>query len=189
MKRKMKKDLKRKTQSQKLVVRLGEFMGKYGVRSLKFLILGTVTLLLSTGTAYGAEAFKTKGQRQLSSLQFPLVETERSTDDILDSYPVYLKFVIEVGQNVDRAKASRLVKVFELLKRKNPKGAALFLKGLRFEMIQKVDLMGKDPRDITTSTPEYRRWIAKYLNEWVREADEHLFRAYSASHAELALSE
>ena len=44
MKRKMKKDLKRKTQSQKLVVRLGEFVGKYGVRSLKFLILGTVTL-------------------------------------------------------------------------------------------------------------------------------------------------
>lgn len=165
-------------------VQLWSLVLRYGVSSLKLILLGTVTFLLSTGTAYGAEV-----SRNLSSLRFPLVETERSVDDILESYPVYLKFVIEVGKDTDRTRTSQLVKTFESLKRKTPKGAALFLKGLRTEMIHKVDLMGSDPRSLTTSSPELRRWVSKYLAEWVREADEHLFRAYSASKPELALAE
>ena len=63
------------------------------------------------------------------------------------------------------------------------------MKGLRFELVQKVELMGKDSREISTSNPIYRRWIQKYLKEWVREADEHLFRSYSESKNELALAE
>jgi hypothetical protein len=152
--------------------------------SLKFILLGTVAFLLSTGTAYGAGV-----SRNLSSSKFPLVDTEHSVGDILESYPVYLKFVVEVGRETDRTRTSQLVKTFESLKKRTPKGAALFLKGLRVEMIHKVDLMGSDPRTLTTASPELRRWVTKYLGEWVREADEHLFRAYSASKSEVALAE
>jgi hypothetical protein len=160
-----------------------------GSNPLKMLLLGTVTFLLSTGTAFGATFESSHVSRNLSSNRFPMVETERTTSDILDSYPVYLKFVADIGREVDRNNSAKLIKLFESLKRKNPRGAALFLKGLRFEMVQKIELMGKDPRDISSSSPEFRKWVAKYLKEWVREADEHLFRAYSASSAELAYAE
>jgi hypothetical protein len=160
-----------------------------GSNPLKMLLLGTVTFLLSTGTAFGGSLESSYVSRNLSSSKFPLVETERTTNNILDSYPVYLKFVSDIGRDIDRNNSAKLVKLFDSLKRKNPRGAALFLKGLRFEMIQKVELMGKDPRDISTSSPEFRKWVAKYLKEWVREADEHLFRAYSASASELAYAE
>ncbi len=160
-----------------------------GRSSLKLFLLGTVTFLLSTGTAFGMNFSSTQVSRNLSSFPFPEVETERSTRDILDSYPAYLKFVVEVGKDMDRASTAKLVKLYDSLKRKNSRGAALFLKGLRFEMVQKVELMGRAPREISTSNPEYRRWVGKYLKEWVREADEHLFRAYSSSQGELALAE
>lgn len=150
-----------------------------GGRSVKLLLLGAITFLLSTGTAFGVN----------TSVRFPVLETERSTNDILESYPAYLKFVVEVGKDLDRDNAAKLVKLFDSLKRKNPRGAALFLKGLRFEMVQKVELMGREPKEISSSNPEYRKWVARYLKEWVREADEHLFRAYSASKAELAVAE
>jgi len=155
---------------------------KYSVRrmialsSLKFIALGALTFLLSTGTAFGTS-------------RFPIVDTERSTSDILDSYIEYLRFTVEVGKNVDRNTTAKLVKTFESLKRKNPRGAALFLKGLRFEMLHKVELMGREPSDISISNTEYRKWVGRYLKEWVREADEYLFRAYSASKSELALAE
>ncbi|MFM8314969.1 MAG: hypothetical protein ACKOA8_11855, partial [Deltaproteobacteria bacterium] len=160
-----------------------------GGRSLKLILLGTVTLLLSTGTAFGVGETSSQVSRNLSSTQFPQVETEYSTDGILDSYPAYLKFVYEVGKDFDRNSSAKLVKLYESRKRRNPRQAALFLKGLRFELIEKVQLMGKDPRQISSSSPEFRRWIGKYLNEWVREADEHLFRSYSASKNELAKAE
>lgn len=157
--------------------------------SVKFVVFGLITFLLSTGTAYGWNGQAGIFQRHLASTNFPLISTERSTSDILDSYPAYLKFVLEVGKDTNRAQATKLAKIYDSLKRKNPKSAALFLKGLRFEMVQKVELMGKDPRTLSSSNPELRSWIGRYLVEWVREADEHLFRAYSASRSELALSE
>lgn len=168
------------------------FVLRNGRTSLKVLLLGTATFLLSTGSAYGGVASSVSRfelSRSPSSLSFPQVETERDSSDILASYPAYLKFVVEVGKDVDHSSTARLVKIFESLKRRSPKGAALFLKGLRFELVQKVELMGKDSREISTSNPIYRRWIQKYLKEWVREADEHLFRSYSESKNELALAE
>lgn len=182
MKRKSTKALSK--QLSKKLGRSNQFL-RFAVPTVKILFIGTVAFLLSTGTAYGSQLIG----RGLSSSNFPLVETERSTSDILNSYTAYLKFVVEVGKDMDRAQAMKLVKIYDSLKRKNPKGAALFLKGLRFEMVQKVELMGKDPRTLSSSSPELRRWIGRYLGEWVREADEHLFRAYSASRSELALSE
>ena len=151
-------------------------MFKKGSRPIKLILLGAITFLLSTGTAYG-------------SLRFPVVSVERSTDGILDSYTDYLKFAVEVGKDTDRESAQKLIKIFDVLKKRNPRGAALFLKGLRFEMIQKIELMGIEPQEISSSNAIMRRWIGKYMKEWVREADEHLFRAQSASKAELALVE
>ncbi|MSP18163.1 MAG: hypothetical protein EXR74_01190 [Bdellovibrionales bacterium] len=168
------------------------FVLRNGRTSLKILLLGTATFLLSTGSAYGGVSSSVSRfalSRSPSSLIFPQVETERDSSDILASYPAYLKFVVEVGKDVDHSSTARLVKIFESLKRRSPKGAALFLKGLRFELVQKVELMGTDSREISTSNPIYRRWIQKYLKEWVREADEHLFRSYSESKNELALAE
>lgn len=185
MKRKSTKDLSKRNKTSKqsaLVLRVT-------MSTVKILFLGTITFILSTGTAYGINVSSNSVMRSLSSSNFPLVDTERSTNDILDSYPAYLKFVVEVGKDIDRAQALKLAKIYDSLKKKNPRGAALFLKGLRFEMIQKVELMGKDPRTLSSSNPELRRWIGRYLVEWVREADEHLFRAYSASRSELAFSE
>jgi hypothetical protein len=157
--------------------------------SLKLALLGTVVFLCSTQSAFGSGDIRFHFSRDLSSLKFPIVETESSTGEILDAYQAYFKFVIDIGKDVDRANAAKLSRLYETLKRKNPHGAALFLKGLRFEMVEKVELMGRDPRDISSSSPEIRKWIAKYLKEWVREADEHLFRYYSASKNELALAE
>lgn len=147
-----------------------------GRRSIKVLLIGAITFLLSTGTAYGA-------------VKFPIVNIERSADGILDSYTDYLNFAVEVGRETDRENATKLVKIFEVLKRKSPRGAALFLKGLRFEMIQKIELMGREPHEISSTNPVIKRWVGKYIKEWVREADEHLFRAQSASKAELAYTE
>lgn len=188
--------MKRSSRKKNRSIVTSEMAGHYwslvlrkGGGPLKLLLLGAITFLLSTGIAYGSISSVSHVSRHISSLGFPVVDSERSTDDILDAYPAYLKFAVEVGKDVDRDSANKLVKIFDSLKRKNPKGAALFLKGLRFEMIQKIELMGRDPRDVSSSNPEYRRWIGKYLKEWVREADEHLFRALSASKAELAFGE
>lgn len=115
---------------------------------------------------------------------FPQVASVSDKDDMLDSYQVYLQFVAEIGREVDAGNTQKLLKVFHSLKKRSPEGAALFLKGLRFEMIQKADLMVLSPAAITNRTPEYRRFVAKYLRTWVREADEHLFRSYAAQLAQ-----
>ncbi len=77
----------------------------------------------------------------------------------------------------DEATAKRLAHTFENLKRRNPEGAARFLKGLRFEMVQKLELLGASPAQVSTRTPVYRKWVSRWMKEWLREADEHLFRA------------
>ena len=185
----MKRNSGKNSSSRKISVSKGlwSLARKKGGASLKFVLIGIATLLLSTGTAFGGS--RDQIYRSLASVGFPIVNTERSSSDILDSYPAYLQFVVEVGKDLDRNNALKLVKIFDSLKRKNPRGAALFLKGLRFEMLQKVELMGREPKEISSSNSDYRKWVGKYLKEWVREADEHLFRAYSASKAELALAE
>lgn len=119
----------------------------------------------------------------------PQISNTNDTDKILQNYTQYLRFVTEVGQHVDRNNTHKLIKIYNVLKRRNHNSAALFLKGLRFEIVQKVELMGVDPDRISTNTPEIRRWVSKYMREWVREADEHLFRVLSTPRAELARAE
>jgi hypothetical protein len=67
------------------------------------------------------------------------------------------------------------------MKSHSQEAAARFLKGLRFEMVQKVELMGVAPQSLNTHTPEMRRWVKRFLPDWVREADEQWFRAATKS--------
>jgi hypothetical protein len=110
---------------------------------------------------------------------FPQVKSVFDTDDILERYEVYLSFVTQIGRDVDRNNTQRLLKIYSSLKRRSPDHAATFLKGLRFEMISKADLMGADSDALTNRNPELRRWVGRYMKEWVREADEHLFRSFT----------
>lgn len=127
------------------------------------------------------------GERNVASLAFPTYDSTSDEGEILGDYPAYLNFVLEIGKTTDRGTAGRLAQTYLKLKKKSPVGAARFLKGLRFEMVTKLELMGVSPQSISTQSPEIRRWVGRYLKEWLREADEHLFRAY-AYNAELALS-
>lgn len=108
---------------------------------------------------------------------FPQIGEEKEVDDILEHYPDYLRFILAVASQVDRASANRLHKNYQKLVKFDRSAAARFLKSLRFEIVHKVELMGTSPRAITTQNTEIRRWVRRFVPEWSREADEHLFRA------------
>jgi hypothetical protein len=129
------------------------------------------------GSAWGIDA-----ERQISStMMFPQVEAVDNTNDMLSAYPVYLKFVLEVGKRTDATTAHRLENTYNVLRQRYPEAAANFLRGLRFEMVQKLELTGVNPSSVTTNTPEMRRWVGKFMRDWWREADEHFFRAVADS--------
>lgn len=125
-------------------------------------------------------AFSTLFSQLTIAGNFPNVNSTSDTDEMVEAYLPYLQFAMEIGREVDAPNTKRLAVVYSNLKKRSPSGAALFLKGLRFEMIQKADLLVQSPGRINNRTPEYRRFVAKYMREWVREADEHLFRSYAA---------
>ncbi len=108
---------------------------------------------------------------------FPQIEETQDTEDILDTYPDYLRFALAVAKQVEPKAADRLHRNYQKLIKYDPTAAARFLKSLRFEMDHKVGLMGKAPSQVTTQSPEIRRWVRRFAGEWAREADEHLFRA------------
>ena len=150
---------------------------------LYFIVLGFSFLAMTQ------PAFAMPSERALASMSFPNIEATSSRTEVLSLYPAYLQFVVDVGKTVDNANAGRLMKIYQILLQRSPNSAALFLKGLRFEMVEKAELMGRNPTQLSTQTPEIRRWVAKYMKEWVREADEHLFRAVTIRKAELAKAE
>mgnify|MGYP000947049252 CR=1 FL=1 len=115
----------------------------------------------------------------LGDMAFPRVSTVRDTDDILEEYPVYLQYVAEIGKRTDAPNTTRLLQIYSKLQKRSPENAARFLKGLRFEMIQKAELIGLSSQSLSTSNPKMRSWVGRFMKEWVREADEQLFRTYS----------
>lgn len=115
--------------------------------------------------------------RQPASLPFPRHQSSSDKSDILSEYPDYLRFVLEIGKDVDPQTAQFLSKNYQSLRKRDPSNAARFLKGLRFEMVQKLELMGMSPSSVSTATPSVRQWVKRYLKEWNREADEYLFRS------------
>lgn len=135
----------------------------------------------SLWSLYGARL----ASRGLDSVQgFPQTKESRDADVILRTYPAYLTFALEVAKEVDAANAKKLQNSYDNLRKRSPEGAVRFLKGLRFEMVQKLELMGMPATRVSTRTPEVRRWIGRFTKEWAREADEYLFRAVATPRGE-----
>lgn len=140
-------------------------------------VLLSVTAVVLSSYSPKVSIEEMASERDLTSASFPEYSVTSDEDDILRDYPAYLRFALTVGKEVDNATAQKLRTNYVNLRKRSPRFAARFLKGLRFEMVQKIELMGANPSSVTTRTPEMRRWVAKYIKEWNREADEHLFRA------------
>lgn len=115
-----------------------------------------------------------------SGTGFPRTKTVRDSSEMLKTYQVYLDFVVLVGKRGQLSSATKLEKSFQDLKNKNPEAAARFLKGLRFEMMDKAERMGRKEGVLTASHPEIQKWIARFISDWAREADEHVYRVYSS---------
>jgi hypothetical protein len=119
------------------------------------------------------------GLRNPASRPFPNVASTSDYDDQLDDYQPYLQFVLAVGNDVDSRRAKALAAKWTELKKRDKRAAARFLKGLKFEMDQRLQLTGGATRRMHSDSPAVRRWVKKYLPDWYREADEHLYRSYA----------
>jgi hypothetical protein len=115
--------------------------------------------------------------RDLDTLRFPNHPNTNNVSDILSLYRDYLSFVVEAGRATSPVTAKQLEERFNALEKADRALAARFLRGLRFEMHQKLELTGLAARSVTTSQPGVRRWVDRFLVLWLREADEYLFRA------------
>lgn len=141
------------------------------------LVLGFFTIATTSRSSLSSDI----SARQLASLPFPRHASTSDDGDVLSQYDDYLRFVQVIGRDVEPTTARNLQATFEKLRKRDPKGAARFLRGLRFEMVQKLEFLGASPTQISTSTPIMRQWVKRYLKEWHREADEYLFRAIAYS--------
>lgn len=137
----------------------------------------TVSIAGLTGFSYIGFFAPQHRPRELDSTQFPRHELVSNVDDILSHYDDYLRFALEAGRAGNPQAAKRLETTFESLRRSDPQNAARFLRGLRFEMTQKLELMGAPPRTMNSANPTIRKWAARFLPTWQREADEYLFRS------------
>lgn len=151
----------------------------FGLPVLATLICAFFLGLSNTNTVHDSNESITKSTvvRQLSSLPFPRLSATSDVDDVVSEYPAYLRFVVEVGKDIDPVTARGLQQTYDKLRRRDARGAARFLRGLRFEMVQKLEFMGINPQTVTTSSPVMRQWIGRYIKAWHREADEYLFRS------------
>lgn len=144
-----------------------------------FVLLSAVVMLAGLFSLSGANG-NVQGSRAITSLEFPQHKLTSDMGDILSDYPDYLKFVLEIGRGTDQRSAQILAQKYSQLRSRNPELAARFLRGLRFEMVQKLEFVGGTNARVTTDTPFMRHWVTKFLREWAREADEYLYRSYGA---------
>lgn len=120
-------------------------------------------------------------ERSIASMEFPRHRLTSDVDDIVDDYSDYLDFVLEIGRDTNPRVAQQIEERFSKLRSQDKRYAARFLKGLRFEIYQRMELVGLVPDRLTTHNPEMRKWVAKYLPAWLREVDEYQFRSYATS--------
>lgn len=153
--------------------------------SLFFTSVFAVAALLALLSGYGSSASNdwlsaaSLGWRAPASRPFPNTSTASDVDDMLKDYDSYLQFVLIVGNGVDSRNAKALAGKWSQLRKNNPTAAARFLKGLKFEMDNHLQLVGGSSTRMTTDSPAVRAWVKRYLRDWYREADEHLFRTYA----------
>jgi hypothetical protein len=112
---------------------------------------------------------------------FPDVDDVRGSKAMNEQYVAYLQFVLAMGSTLDARQAKVLEDTFSKLKAKSPDDAAKFLKGLRYELVQKLSMMGAAPEQVSTRNTEMQRYVRATLPLWTREADEYLFRAATNS--------
>lgn len=152
----------------------GKILNRFGGYRMKAKLL-LVTALLGLGMTLsdsGATA-----RREITAMDFPKVREQSDLDDILSDYEVYLNFILEVGNQTNRKQAERLNAIYRNLKKKDEAQAARFLRGLRFEMVQKLEMTGLTPERASTNNTAIRQWVTKFLPVWLREADEYQFRS------------
>ncbi len=142
-----------------------------------FLVLLVLGLAVTNMYVQSLEQKIDESTRQPNAMEFPKVREQSDVDDIIDDYQVYLKYVLEVGSQTNRKQAQRLDVLFRELKRRDEGQAARFLRGLRFEMVQKLEMSGMSPTSASTNNAHIRSWVNRFLPIWVRECDEYLFRA------------
>lgn len=135
--------------------------------------------VLLQGTAVQTVGTNEVAVREIASMAFPIHKATSDVDDIMDDYPEYLQFALEIGRDVNPSTARQIQERYARLAKANEALAARFLKGLRFEMIQKMELAGLSPKRVDTNNSTMRRWVQKYIGAWLREVDEYQFRAYA----------
>jgi len=146
------------------------------VTRIYFLILLVIGLAVTNLYVQSLEE-KIDSAREPNAMEFPRVREQNDVDNILDDYQVYLNYVLEVGNQTNHKQAQRLNALYRELKRRDEGQAARFLRGLRFEMVQKLEMSGMSPERASTNHVGMRKWVKRFLPVWVREADEYLFRA------------
>jgi len=114
--------------------------------------------------------------RTPASLNIPHVG-EVDEGDIIESYEPYLNFVIQIGNKVNYKITHKIIQKYTKLKEIDQRKAALFLKGLRYEIEHFRTIQGLT-RKTQISQLKLVNWVREYLIEWYREVDEYFIRAY-----------
>ena len=94
-----------------------------------------------------------------ASMPFPQAREYQDVEDVLEYYPTYLAFVVKIGKTFDSKLTHRIAAAFLQLKKQDPESAAKFLKSLRFEIIQKQEIV----TGTRSNSSELRVWIHRYL--------------------------
>jgi hypothetical protein len=127
----------------------------------------------------------TLGLRDPASRPFPNVAGADDADEVLTDYRPYVEFILAVGQSVDPRTAKSLkAKWTKLQEKRNRASGARYLRLLKFEMDQHLQLTGGSSKRMHSDTPAVRAWVKRFIKDWNREAEEHLFRQYALAMAE-----
>ncbi|MCB0416359.1 MAG: hypothetical protein KDD39_01835 [Bdellovibrionales bacterium] len=153
---------------------------------VRVLVVGVAAVLLIAVAQDEAESktaamdvnVKMAGPARLpNSFSFPDLPHYRDDSDVLDQYPAYLEFVLRVSERTQPKLAKGLEGKFNALRQRDPRGAANFLRGLREEILHKLQLTGTPVHRANASHPVLKKLVKDYMGEWYHEADEYLFRA------------
>lgn len=111
------------------------------------------------------------------SMQVPYLKSTNDVGEINKAYPAYLNFIVAASQNINPAGAEKLRNLYEKTANKDKKAAARLLKGIHFEITQKIEMSPAGSKNLSSQSPAMKQWVKKYLPLWIREADEQYFRA------------
>ena len=119
----------------------------------------------------------TLGGQSRAVVSFPEEDALRGTKEVLRNYTSYLNFIVKVGRAVNQKKANQLYIRYSILREKSPEKAARFLKALRYELLCKLHISGLRKDALSVNNPAMKKWVGRYLGEWIRNVDEQMLRA------------